>query len=86
MRFLIIFMFFAGILMIMHGMYKERIREAENDIKIEYRFIPRSYYDEQIFSSQFESKHSNLFDEEQDAWIANQRLFEKERENAIKTK
>jgi hypothetical protein len=76
MKLLIVLVLFGGIILIMNGIYQERINEADKRVKIEYRFTPRSYYDEQLFSSQFESKFSNLFNEEQDQWMANQRLFE----------
>lgn len=49
----------------MNGIYEEKINKLEKDVRVEYRFIPRSYYDEQLFSNQFSSKFSNLFDEEQ---------------------
>jgi hypothetical protein len=69
-------MFFFGIILILNGIHEDKIKEAEKNVKIQYRFVPRSYYDEQVFSSQFESKFSNLFDEEQNKWSANQRLIE----------
>jgi hypothetical protein len=71
MKLFIVIIFFVGVLMIINGIYEERYKEMKNKVKVEYRFIPRSYYDEQIFSNQFQSKFSNLFDEERDAWIGN---------------
>jgi hypothetical protein len=68
-------MFFFGIILILNGIHEDKIKEAEKNVKIQYRFVPRSYYDEQVFSSQFESKFSTLFDEDQDEWSANQRVF-----------
>jgi len=68
-------MFFFGIILILNGIHEDKIKEAEKNVKIQYRFVPRSYYDEQVFSSQFQSKFSTLFDEDQDEWSANQRVF-----------
>jgi hypothetical protein len=68
-------MFFFGILLIVQGIYEERFLTLKNKYKIQYRFVPRSYYDEQIFSNQFASKFSNIFEEDQDKWSANQRTF-----------
>ena len=51
--------------MVIDGIYKEKLNNAKKNVKVEYRFVPRSYYDEQLFSNNFESKFSNLFDEEQ---------------------
>ena len=75
MKLLILLMFFFGIILILNGIHEDKIKEAEKNVKIQYRFVPRSYYDEQVFSSQFESKFSTLFDEDQDEWSANQRVF-----------
>jgi len=65
MKLLILLTLFVGIILIMNGIYEEKINKLEKDVRVEYRFIPRSYYDEQLFSNQFSSKFSNLFDEEQ---------------------
>jgi hypothetical protein len=65
MKFFILFTIFVGILMVIDGVYKEKLNNAKKNVKVEYRFVPRSYYDEQLFSNNFESKFSNLFDEEQ---------------------
>ena len=78
MKLLILLTFFFGIILVIHGIYEEKIKSLSNMGKVEYRFIPRSYYDEQIFSNEFSSKFSNLFDEEQNKWSANQRLIEPE--------
>ena len=75
MKLLIILMFFFGIILVVHGIYEEKFQKIKDNVKIQYRFVPRSYYDEQIFSSQFSSKFSNIFDEDQDEWSANQRTF-----------
>lgn len=75
MKLLILLTLFFGIILVMHGIYEERIKTLKKEVKVEYRFIPRSYYDEQIFSNEFSSKFSNLFDEEQNKWSANQRLI-----------
>jgi hypothetical protein len=81
MKLLILITLFIGIILVIHGIYQEKITTLEKDVKVEYRFIPRSYYDEQIFSDQFSSKFSNLFDDEQNEWSANKRLIDKEKEN-----
>ena len=75
MKLIILLTLFFGIILVIHGIYEEKIKALEKEVKVEYRFIPRSYYDEQIFSNEFSSKFSNLFDEEQSNWSANQRLI-----------
>ena len=78
MKLLILLTLFFGIILVIHGIYEEKIKTLKKEVKVEYRFIPRSYYDEQIFSNQFSSKFSNLFDEEQNEWSANQRLIDED--------
>ena len=75
---------FIGIILVIQGIYDEKIQDLKQKTKVEYRFIPRSYYDEQIFSDQFSSKFSNIFDEEQDKWSSNKRTFKKYTEKELK--
>lgn len=50
--------------MIMTGIYEEKLKIAESNKKIEYRFIPRTYYEEQLSNSDLTSKMSNMFNYE----------------------
>jgi len=79
MKLLILLILFTGVILIMNGIYEEKISKLKTDVRVEYRFIPRSYYDEQIFSNQFSSKFSNLFNEEQSKLSSNQRLIDEEK-------
>jgi hypothetical protein len=45
--FLILFMF-IGLFFITHGVYEQKLKEVSGKTKIEYRFIPRSYYEDQL--------------------------------------
>jgi hypothetical protein len=41
---------FAGILLFMHGYYIQQLNEARTSNKrIEYRFVPRTFYEDQFF-------------------------------------
>lgn len=51
MKSLVIFTLFIGLFMIVHGIYEQKLKEAEEKVKIEYRFVPRSLYEEQMASS-----------------------------------
>ena len=42
---------FAGILLVVHGVYEQMYQELKEQRKIQYRFIPRSLYDEQMTTS-----------------------------------
>ena len=45
---LVMFIFFTSAFLIMTGIYEQKLAEARNNKQIEYRFIPRTYYEEQM--------------------------------------
>lgn len=49
--------------MIVHGVYEEKFREVEKNVRVEYRFIPRTLYEEQLGGDDpnLTSKFSNMF-------------------------
>lgn len=56
-----------GIIMVVYGIYDEKYQAIKDDVRVEYRFVPRSYYDEQLFDSQFKDKVSSIFNND-DEW------------------
>ena len=65
---LIVFVFLLiGIIMVVYGIYDEKYQAIKDDVRVEYRFVPRSYYDEQLFDSQFKDKVSSIFNND-DEW------------------
>jgi len=64
MKQVVLFLFFIGVIMIMHGIYQQKIKAAQDNVKIEYRFIPRTYYEEQLASTSVTSNFKNMFDKE----------------------
>jgi hypothetical protein len=52
---------FAGVFLVVHSIYEERLRAAEDHVKIEYRFVPRSYYEEQMDAAATHDRVSPLF-------------------------
>ena len=48
----------------MHGIYEQKIKAIEKNKRIEYRFIPRSYIQEQLESDDVSGKMSNMFSQE----------------------
>jgi len=62
---LILLMFFVAIILIIIGVYEQKLAVAENNKKIEYRFIPRTYYEEQIGrTGDVTDKMANMFNKE----------------------
>ena len=48
MRTLLIFILFVGLFLIVHGVYEQKLKAAEENVKVEYKFIPRTLYEEQM--------------------------------------
>ena len=59
---LILLILFIGSLMIIVGLYEEKLRIAQESKKIEYRFIPRTYYEEQMSYANLFDKVGDMFD------------------------
>lgn len=64
MQSLVVLLLFVGIVMVMHGMYEERLAVAERTAKVEYRFVPRTLYEEQMESTSVSGKFKNMFQQE----------------------
>jgi hypothetical protein len=47
MRFLVTLMLFVGMAMVIHSIYDEKLLRASQTTRIEYRFLPRTIYEEQ---------------------------------------
>lgn len=65
MKSIIMFLVFLGSILIISGVYDEKIKIAESKKKIEYKFIPRTYYEEQLsnnndISLNFESMFNHV--------------------------
>jgi hypothetical protein len=48
MKAIIIMLLFTGMFFILNGIYEQKLKVAEQTSKVEYRFIPRTYYEEQL--------------------------------------
>lgn len=64
MKSIILFLFFVGMILIIHGIYEQKYKELKDNVRVEYRFIPRSYYEEQLQSSTIGAQFKNMFDKE----------------------
>jgi hypothetical protein len=53
--------------MVMHGIYQQKYNALQENRRIEYRFLPRTYYEEQINDTDVASKFKSMFDKE--PWI-----------------
>jgi hypothetical protein len=64
----ILFIFlFIGIVMIIDGIYNDEINKLKKEVKIEYKFIPRSAYEDSMIDSNIKQQvYSSIFDAEHD--------------------
>ena len=68
MKSLILFLFVVGIILITTTQQKKALEHIKTEKIIEYRFIPRSIYDEQLDSTQLTQSFENMF-QKQDVFM-----------------
>jgi hypothetical protein len=51
MRIVVILMLFVGMAMVIHSVYEEKLERAQRNVRVEYRFLPRTLYEEQMAQS-----------------------------------
>ena len=51
MKSVIFLLFFVGMILIIHGIYEQKYSDMKDNMRVEYRFIPRTYYEEQLHST-----------------------------------
>lgn len=65
MKSIIVFLFFVAAFMIIAGVYEQKLEVAQQNKKIEYRFIPRTFLEEQMGNGGTVSdKFGTMFDNE----------------------
>lgn len=64
MKTVVIFVLFIGMFLIIQGVFDEKLKAVEENKKVVYKFIPRTYYEEQIDESNVTSKVSTMFNKE----------------------
>lgn len=65
MKTFILFLFFLGIILLIHGIYEQKYRSLSDNVRIEYRFIPRTFYEEQLAENPMvASNFKNMFQKE----------------------
>jgi hypothetical protein len=64
MKSIILFLFIVGIILITTNKQKQAIKNMETEKIIEYRFIPRSIYDEQMNSTELTQSFEDMFNKQ----------------------
>jgi hypothetical protein len=62
MQSITVFILFVGVFLIVHGVYEEKFRSLEDNVRVEYRFLPRTYYEEQLANTDVSGKFKNMFE------------------------
>ena len=73
MRSVVLLLFFIGITFIIIG-YQKQLQNCPNPT-IEYRYIPRTFYDEQLSSGNVMKQFSSIF-EEDNPWIKDRQFID----------
>lgn len=61
MRTVVLLLLIAGAALIVHGVYEEKLKLARQDVRVEYRFIPRTLYEEQMETTDLLDKYKDMF-------------------------
>lgn len=68
MKSIILFFFVVGIIMLAVGYQRKLLTETRTKTIVEYRFIPRSLYDEQLSPVNLEQSFTDMF-QKQDVFL-----------------
>ena len=71
MKSIVLLLFFTGFMFVILG-YQKQLNVLPNP-KIEYRYIPRTFYDEQLSSGNVLKQFSSLFEDE-NPWIKDRNI------------
>ncbi len=64
MQSIILFLFVVGIIMVTTGYQKKLLKTHEVKTQIEYRFIPRNIYDEQLGEPNISATFADMFEKQ----------------------
>ena len=84
MNIILAFVFFTGVFFILHGIYDQKYKSLLKNTRIEYRFIPRTYLEEQMDTTAVTSNFNKLFDTES-PWFERTVTIPKSSKSSLKT-
>ena len=53
---------FIGMVMVLHGIYEQKLRNVKKLVRTEYRFVPKTLYEEVLATNDVQSIYKNYFD------------------------
>jgi hypothetical protein len=60
----VVLLLFVGMALVIHGIYEEKLQNFQRNTRVEYRFIPRTMYEEQMAQADLAGKMGNMFEKE----------------------
>jgi hypothetical protein len=64
MNTIVILILFLGVFFITHGIYEQKIGSMNEKEKIVYKFVPRTYYEEQLQEANLDEKMFDLYNKD----------------------
>ena len=61
MKALVILFIFLGMVIVLHSIYEEKLSRAQKQVKVEYRFLPRTLYEEQMANTDVIGQFQSMF-------------------------
>jgi hypothetical protein len=58
----ILLMAFFGAFLVMHGMYQQKLLDVDRTSRVEYKFVPRTLFEEQMDFTEVSSKMRPMFE------------------------
>ena len=69
MKTLVMLLVFISGYLIISGVHEQRIREANNNRKVVYRYVPRSALDQQFYGTPASAHFQGMFGEGKSPWL-----------------
>lgn len=63
MNLLVTVFLFTGLVMVIHSIYEEKYKRLKREVRVEYRFIPRTLYEEQMAQTDVSGMFKTMFNE-----------------------
>jgi hypothetical protein len=57
----LILLLFIGMFLILNGIYEQKISNVKKLVRTEYKFVPRTLYDEVLSNNDVQSTYKNYF-------------------------
>jgi hypothetical protein len=64
MKTVIILILFLGVFFVISGVYEQKMENLQTKEKIVYKFVPRTYYEEQLRESNLDDKLYSMYNED----------------------